>query len=102
MRAITDCIISFGTLEVLAIVFVAINLLTFLLYIVDKRKAIKGKWRISEATLIFFTLACGGFGALAGMKIARHKTKHTKFKVAVVVGILIALVPLVYIIHLAG
>jgi predicted MPP superfamily phosphohydrolase len=66
---------------------------------IDKRKAVKSKWRISEKTLIFFTLAFGGIGALLGMLLARHKTKHMKFRVAVVIGLIIALIPVSHIIH---
>ena len=70
MRVIFSWVISFGILEFITILLVSVNLLTFLLYVVDKRKAKRGKWRISEATLIFFTLAFGGFGAFLGMRFA--------------------------------
>jgi len=72
--------------------FVVINVFTFFLYVIDKRKARKNKRRISERTLIFFTIAFGGVGALLGMCLARHKTRKLKFKVAVVVGLLITLI----------
>jgi len=99
LRIIAGWIISFGILELSAILLVSLNILTFLLYAADKWKAERDKWRISEATLIFFTLACGGIGAFWGMKLARHKTKHGKFKVAVAVGLLIALIPVIHIVH---
>jgi len=86
-------------LEFISILFISVNVLTFLLYVTDKRKAELGKWRISEAKLIFFTLACGGIGAFLAMKLTRHKIKHSKFKIAVAVGLLIALIPVVHIIH---
>ena len=47
------------------------------------RSTIKGKWRISEKVLIFFTIACGGIGALTGMCLLRHKTRKLKFEIAV-------------------
>jgi len=75
------------------------NVFTFFLYLIDKRKAIKNKWRISERTLIFFTLALGGIGALLGMCLARHKTKSRKFKVAAMIGLIIALIPMIHIAH---
>jgi len=99
LRIITGWIINFGVIELFSVFFILINLLTFSLYAIDKRKAAKNKWRISENTLVFFTLAFGGIGALAGMRFTRHKTKHMKFKVAAVLGLLIALVPVVHIVH---
>jgi len=98
MQNIFDLIISFEISEIFLILILVLNILTFLLYVLDKRKAARGKWRISEATLIFFTLAFGGVGAFLGMKLARHKTKHIKFKIAVVFGLIITLVPIVYIV----
>jgi len=73
--------------------------LTFFLYVSDKRKALKGNWRVSERTLIFFTLACGGFGAFAGMCLAKHKTRNIKFRVAIALGLIIALIPVIHIVH---
>ena len=49
----------------------------------DKRKAVKGQWRIPEATLIGLALAGGPVGAYAGMKVFHHKTKHAKFTIGV-------------------
>ena len=66
---------------------------------IDKRKAIKGRWRISEKALIFFTIACGGIGALLGMCLAKHKTKNKKFKFVVTVGLIIAIIPMIHIVH---
>lgn len=59
------------------------NGIVFILYGIDKAKAVFGKWRISENTLIFAAFALGGIGALAGMEIWRHKTRHSKFRILV-------------------
>ena len=99
MKVITDWIISCGILGLFSIFLILMNLFAFSLYIVDKRKATKNRWRISESTLIFFTLAFGGIGAFWGMRLARHKTKHTKFKVATAFGLIIALISVVHIVH---
>jgi len=99
LRAITGWIIRFGILELFSIFFISANLLTFFLYVIDKRKAVKNKWRISENTLVFFTLAFGGIGAFFGMLFARHKTKHMKFRIATLLGLIIALIPVVHIAH---
>lgn len=50
---------------------------------VDKRRAIKRKWRISEHTLILNSILGGSIGALIGMYAFRHKTKHLKFKLGI-------------------
>ena len=58
---------------------VAINVVTFCLYGIDKWKARRSRWRIEEATLLWWAAAGGSIGALCGMKIWRHKTLHRKF-----------------------
>ena len=58
----------------------AVNIATFLLYGIDKYKAKKGKWRISEATLLTMAAIGGSIGAWTGMRIWHHKTMHKKFK----------------------
>ena len=57
-----------------------INVVTFLVYGIDKWKAKQGSWRISEATLLILAVFGGSIGALLGMKIWHHKTMHKKFK----------------------
>ena len=59
---------------------IVINVVTFIVYGVDKLKAKQGSWRISEATLLILAVIGGSIGALLGMKIWHHKTMHKKFK----------------------
>jgi len=99
MQSIIRMVLRFGIIELFLIGFLLINVFTFFLYLIDKRRAATNKWRISEGTLLFFTLALGGIGALLGMRLARHKTKNRKFKVAAIVGLMIALIPLIHIAH---
>lgn len=63
--------------------FFCINVLTFLLYGIDKWKAQKGKWRIPEETLIWLAIVGGSIGAFLGMYLFRHKTKHKKFTLGI-------------------
>jgi len=63
--------------------FLGINALTFLLYGLDKRFAKKGMRRIPEKTLMGFAVVFGAPGALLGMLMFRHKTKHKKFIITV-------------------
>ena len=57
----------------------AVNLVTFTVYGVDKAKAGRGAWRVPEKTLFLLPLLGGSVGALLGMLVFRHKTKHWYF-----------------------
>ncbi len=60
-----------------------VNAAAFVLMLADKYKARKHLWRIPEATLIMSAVLGGSIGALAGMYLVRHKTKHPKFTVGI-------------------
>ena len=68
--------------------FLAVNITSFLLYGIDKYKAKKGRWRISEATLLLMAVIGGSIGAWGGMRIWHHKTMHKKFKYGIPVIII--------------
>lgn len=68
-----------------------INVYTFSLYFIDKRKAIKNKRRISEKQLLIPTYLFGGLGAASAMSVFRHKTQITKFKVSAPLGVFITI-----------
>ncbi len=59
--------------------YVLVNLVALAMYAYDKMMARKGDRRISEKTLLSMALL-GPFGAMAGMKWFRHKTRKMKFK----------------------
>lgn len=63
----------------LAVYLAAINLATFIVYGADKRRARKGKWRVPEKTLFLLPLLGGSAGALLGMRMFHHKTRHWYF-----------------------
>ena len=63
----------------LAVWLIAINLVTFAVYGADKRRARRGAWRVPEKTLFLLPLLGGSIGALLGMRVFRHKTKHWYF-----------------------
>lgn len=67
-------------LHIVLICFLAINVVTFFLYGIDKWKARRDKWRISEATLLGLAVIGGSIGAWLGMKVWHHKTLHKKFR----------------------
>ena len=60
-----------------------INAAAFVLMLVDKVKAKKNRWRISERTLMLSAALGGSVGALLGMYTFRHKTRHLKFTLGV-------------------
>ncbi len=60
-----------------------INAASFLLMLVDKRRAKRNLWRIPESTLMISAALGGSIGALMGMYIVRHKTRHPKFTLGI-------------------
>ena len=74
----------------------AINPLSFILFGLDKYKAKKGKWRISEATLLMIAVIGGSIGAWADMRLWHHKTMHKKFKYGIPAIIIMQVCLVVY------
>lgn len=64
---------------VLLVWLAVINLVTFAVYGIDKAKAKRGAWRVPEKTLFLLPLLGGSLGALLGMRVFHHKTKHWYF-----------------------
>ena len=62
---------------------IIVNAAAFLLMLADKQKAKQGAWRIPEKTLIGAAAIGGSIGALCGMYLFRHKTKHLKFTLGI-------------------
>lgn len=63
----------------LALYLLAVNLVTFAAFGLDKRRAERGAWRISERRLLGLTAAGGGAGAMAAQRLFRHKTIKEPF-----------------------
>ena len=66
-------------LQVILYYLAAMNLLGFFFMGLDKWKAKKRAWRIPEATLLLVSALGGAAGALIGMHLFRHKTRHWYF-----------------------
>lgn len=66
-------------MEAVAYFLISLNILTFIVYGVDKWRAAHNRWRIPEASLLGLAVIGGSLGALIGMKVWHHKTKHKKF-----------------------
>ena len=69
-------------LKIIILIYVAVNISVFLLYGLDKIKAIKNQWRVPEKTLIV-TAVFGVFGAIFGMMIFHHKVRKPKFAIGI-------------------
>ena len=80
----------------LAYYLLAINAVAFTMYGIDKYKAKKAKWRISEATLLLLAVVGGSIGAWMGMKVWHHKTMHEKFKYGIPAILLIQIALMAY------
>ena len=76
------------------------NIIVFALYAIDKRRAAKNKWRISEATLLTCAFLMGGIGAFLGMRMLRHKTQHWQFKLLVPLAVIINIAIIVFVVWL--
>ena len=61
----------------------AVNVLTFIVYGVDKWKARRGHWRVPEASLLGLAALGGSVGAWLAMQLLRHKTQKKKFRYGV-------------------
>lgn len=66
-------------MKVVLIYLAIINVVTFFLFGIDKWKAKRDKWRVPEATLLWWAVFGGSIGALLGMSVWHHKTQHRKF-----------------------
>lgn len=70
-------------IKILMCYLLLVNVIAFVMYGIDKRRAKKDAWRIPEARLLLVAAAGGSVGAWMGMKVWRHKTLHKKFRYGV-------------------
>jgi len=68
-----------------------LSMIGFILMGVDKRRARRKAWRISERTLILVAFLGGGLGSLLGMYAFHHKTKHIKFRILIPIATVFSL-----------
>ena len=66
-----------------------INLITLIIFKIDKKRSIKHEYRIKESTLIILSAIGGSIGAILGMNLFHHKTKKIKFKILIPLTLLI-------------
>lgn len=81
---------------ILKVYLLIINAVSLLLMLVDKQKAIHGKWRIPEATLLAAAIAGGSIGEWLGMYLFTHKIRKKKFYIGVPVILVVQLAALIF------
>ena len=79
---------------------VAVNIAAFALMGIDKKRAINHAWRIPEKTLFLSAILGGSIGAIAGMQVFRHKTKHWYVQYGMPAILLIQVVLCVFLVKL--
>lgn len=67
------------------IYYILVNLLTFILFFIDKEKAKRNMWRTKESILLSFII----IGGILGMYVFRHKTKKLYFKIVALLFLLV-------------
>ena len=75
-------------MNLLQVYLLEINVVTLILFAVDKIRAKTGKWRVAEGTLLLSAALGGSAGLLLTMLLLRHKTKHKRFILGVPVMLL--------------
>lgn len=85
-------------LKIVLYYLLAVNLLTFIIYGIDKYKARHNHWRVREASLLLLAALGGSIGALLAMKVFRHKTLHKKFRYGVPAILVVQLAVAVFLI----
>ncbi len=78
------------------IYLIIINIIGFLIMYIDKRKAEKGKWRISEKTIFIITALGGGIGTISGMYTFRHKTQKFQFVIGLPAITILEIIGIIY------
>ena len=73
--------------QILVIIFGILSVITFFMYGIDKFKAQKGKWRISEKALLVSSFIGGAVGGFLALQLFRHKTQHWYFNVVHILGL---------------
>ena len=82
-------------MQYLYLYLLIINAAAFLFMLIDKIKAVRGRWRIPERTLLGLCAMGGSFGGLIAMRLFRHKTLHPKFSIGIPVLLAVHVIALI-------
>ena len=83
------------------VLMVFMSLISFVLFAIDKKKAIKGKERIKEKTLLLSTIINGAMGSFLARIICRHKTDKIYFTITIYLSLLFQLFTLLVLMYFA-
>lgn len=86
-------------MKALQIYLIAVNIIAFIIMGIDKYKAQRHKWRISETSIFVVGLIGGGLGVLFGMGFFHHKTKHLKFTLGIPIEVILNIVMFGYLLQ---
>ena len=86
--------------KILIIYFILINALAVLFTVIDKRKAIKGRFRISEDFLMTVAFVGGAAAEYVTMRVIHHKTKHKKFMIGLPLMILLHIAVIILVLYI--
>lgn len=75
--------------------FLAVSLVTAIITAIDKYKAKKGAFRVSEATLFFLAVIGGALAEYFTMKLIRHKTLHKRFMIGLPLIIILQIIAII-------
>ncbi len=82
-------------LVIYVIYIILVSFVTYVAFLLDKQKAIKGKMRTKEKTLLFLSAFGGGFGAFLGRIINHHKTDKSYFSIIIYFSMIIEIAVLI-------
>lgn len=78
-------------MQFLLIYLAAISVISVIITVADKIKAVKHRYRISERTLLVLSALGGSAAMYITMLLIRHKTRHLKFMLGIPAIILVQL-----------
>lgn len=82
--------------ELIYIYFAVINTVSFICFFIDKKRAQKELYRISESFLFNVSIIGGALGSLLGMKVFHHKTKKKKFVIGIPIILIFNILVIIY------
>ena len=85
--------------KIILIYLLLINIIAFITYGVDKKKAVSNEWRIQEKTLIGLSILGGGIGSLLGMIVWHHKTRKPAFMILVPLFMVVWVILIVFLLR---
>ena len=84
------------------IYLIIINIISVIITVLDKYRAIKHQYRISEKALLTLSIIGGSVGMYFTMQLIRHKTRHLKFMLGIPLIIILQIILVITVYIYAG